>query len=734
MKRYFDRYRIGQSKNPATSRRRVITRRLRCEFLEQRRVLATFGTPWPDARSLQVSFPTDQAQIGGYSNSIREVFDQVADRREWQAAALRAFQTWAVQTNINIGLTTDRGDSFGTVGLTSNDPRFGEFRIGAFPQEGVLANALPFQANSGTWAGDVLLNTHTNYFLGDWESDQFDIPDANEKGPAVELFSVLLHEAGNALGLADVNRPGTVMHGTYLGPLGELKAMDKRSIRDLYGGPRQDVYEPTPNNRRADATRIEYPHDFDASEPLAIRGSLNTKSDKDFYRFQPLAGAEKVTVRLKASEISLVKAKLIVMDRQGNVIADAKADSLFENDLQLEIGSLKDHRHLFIQVERNTDDVFAIGDYQIELDYRDPSMQPPLEPILFDADEDDDDDDDELVFDPEQSVDAIFSNVGIIDFESGLNDTIATSSSMETAIGFVQGTRYETVGSLVAGDVDHYSFTAPWLNSPLLKVDIEGVGFDSPLLRADILNEAGERLTQARAKPRPDGSVSFEIDNPTPGARYIIRVAADPTATVQIGNYVVTVDAATDAVHLDQLLSGTVVPNAENWSRVNVRKTQLFRFDLQSNSANANRGVAVTAYNARTGDIVFSIVAAGDSLQIDYQWLQQGDYYMRVTPIAREGFGVGPVSYQLAADGISDDQGPLPVDPSDPYGGTLDPFDPDGPNEPPEIWPVSDPYGGNPFNPNGTPPPQGGYIQPPDPPYNPWYDDDYYSYYFGYYG
>ncbi len=88
-----------------------------------------------------------------YSNSLRTVLDQVADRSVWQETVLRAFQTWAVQANINIGLVPDRGDALGTVGLANNDPRFGEFRVGAFPQPGVLASALPYQQIAGTWSG-----------------------------------------------------------------------------------------------------------------------------------------------------------------------------------------------------------------------------------------------------------------------------------------------------------------------------------------------------------------------------------------------------------------------------------------------------------------------------------------------------------------------------------------------------------------------------------------------------
>ncbi|MCG8648463.1 MAG: matrixin family metalloprotease, partial [Pirellulales bacterium] len=293
-------------------------RTLICERLEVRQVLAGFGTAWPNPRSLTVSFPTDQAQIGAYNNALRYVFDQVTDRLQWQEAALRAFQTWAVETNLNLGLVVDRGDHFGTVGLSQGDPRFGDFRIGAFPQQGVLANALPYQVLAGTWSGDVLLNTQVNYFLADWQSDStIDVPDPNEKGPAVELFSVLLHEAGNALGLEDVDLPGAVMHLHYQGPQGELAQTDISAIRQLYGGPRQDIYEPLDNGTLASATFIPAPSGFAGEVSLTVPGSLNDHDDVDHYRFEPLAGQENVVVRLRASGISLLKSHLFVTDAAG---------------------------------------------------------------------------------------------------------------------------------------------------------------------------------------------------------------------------------------------------------------------------------------------------------------------------------------------------------------------------------------------------------------------------------
>lgn len=712
---------------------RGLSRRLAFQSLESRELLASdFGVPWPEPRSLAVSFPTDDAQAGAYQNSIRAVFDQVADRKEWQEAVLRAYQTWAVQTNLNIGLVADRGDHFGATGLAQNDPRFGDFRIGAIPQQGVLANAIPFDKNAGSWAGDVLLNTQTNYFLGDWQSGSpIDVPDANEKGPAVELFSVLLHEAGNSLGLADVNRPGTVMHQSYIRPIGALTSTDRSAIRSLYGGARQDIYEPVSNGSRSTASVINQNTTTALTSPTVVSGSLNSSRDVDFYRFSPIRSQEKLTVTLKASGISLLRSAVDVIDSRGNVIASAKADSIFENDLRLEIGSLKDHRTLFVRVAGNGNDVFSIGDYQVLIDYRPESLLPPINATIYDADQDDDDDS-PAPFRISETVDQIFAEAGVIDTESGLNNTRASATALSTPPGFLEGTRYETISSLTQNDTDFYSFRTPATPVSLMSVRIETLGSSGLRLHADIYNQQGVRVQAATAIPEADGSVTFQLANPTPAAQYFIRIKAAP-GQVRQGNYVVSVDMATQSAPAEVITSGTARRGAVYWSRFEVYKTQLFRWDLRAGSRTANNGVKIEIYDTRNANIVFAMSAVAGTTSVDFTWLQRGEYAVRVQSLGQTGTATANVSYRLRAAGVSDDQGPLPVDPSDPFGGSQPlPQDPYGGADE-WISPIPDPYGGNePFFPDLTDPgmsPTMPYYEPPREDELPWFIDPYYDFY-----
>lgn len=629
------------------------------EVLEHRQLPATFGVPWPDARNLRVSFPTDDTAIGAYRNSLRQTLDKVTDRAVWQETVLRAFQTWAVQANINIGLTSDRGDSLGAAGLSSGDPRFGELRIGAFPQPGVLASALPYQQAAGTWSGDVLLNTQTNWFLADWAAgSSISVPSANEKGPAVELFSVVLHEAGNALGVADNQTRGTVMFGTYQGPLGTLTATDIAAIRRIYGA-RRDVFEPVANNTRATATAITYPAGFTGQQPVIVRGSLDSQTDVDFYRFRALAGQEKVTVRLMASGVSLLKAKLEILDDRGQVISDAKVDSVFDNNLRLEVGSLIPGRNYFVRVSKNTGDVFAIGDYRVEIDYRDPSLQPSIVPPAHDADASDEDGSNI----PYVDLDQLFSR-GLVSTEVNANNTLQTASVLETTPGFLSRTRYEVQASLGSAlDRDFYRFQAPATAGGILNIDVNPVGTLQPGMDLMLMNAQGDRVAFRRLD-KAGGGQSIQVANPVPGATYVLGVRSLPASAVKTGNYLVTIDFATEAARVSDVFSGVVQGNATDYSNLRSNKSQLFRLDLRVSAATANEGIQLSFFNARTRDLTFTLSAGSGLTTTEYVWLPQGDYVITAVARTRQGQIPGRIAYSLRADVLSDDQGPNPVDPT----------------------------------------------------------------------
>jgi hypothetical protein len=101
------------------------------ESLDGRIVPAVFGNPWP-VSNLTLSFAPDGTGVNGSANQLSQTFSAIpADL--WQSEVLRAFQTWALNANVNIGLVPDGGQPFGTPGSPQGDTRFGDVRVAAVP-------------------------------------------------------------------------------------------------------------------------------------------------------------------------------------------------------------------------------------------------------------------------------------------------------------------------------------------------------------------------------------------------------------------------------------------------------------------------------------------------------------------------------------------------------------------------------------------------------------------------
>ena len=91
-------------KDPDGKRRK----RLEMESLEDRAVPATFGVPWSDARNLTLSFVPDGTPIAAHTSTLFQTLNAQQPTAAWQRTILQAFQTWAVNANINIGLVVRR--------------------------------------------------------------------------------------------------------------------------------------------------------------------------------------------------------------------------------------------------------------------------------------------------------------------------------------------------------------------------------------------------------------------------------------------------------------------------------------------------------------------------------------------------------------------------------------------------------------------------------------------------
>src|SRR5437773_11552113 len=128
--------------------------RLTLRELEDRTTPVVWNNPWPDPGHLTLSFAPDGTAVGGGPSALFAEFGSLPTA-DWQSEVLRAFQTWAAQTNINLSVVGDSGTAFGAPGPVQGSTSHGDIRIGATElSAGELAISTPFDLFS-VWSGSV---------------------------------------------------------------------------------------------------------------------------------------------------------------------------------------------------------------------------------------------------------------------------------------------------------------------------------------------------------------------------------------------------------------------------------------------------------------------------------------------------------------------------------------------------------------------------------------------------
>ena len=665
------------------------------ELLENRSLLSGFGSAWADARNLSISFPSEKTPIGAQANSIRTTLDAVASRNEWQTTILRAAQTWAEHANINIGLVPDRGDAFGAVGLSSNDPRFGELRVGAFSQSKVIGNAIANLPISGTWGGDVFLNSDVAWSVGNSNSQQSSAGSSSSTAVGtVDLYTVALHEFGNSLSLADSSSGSSVMSANYSSPKAGLSESDINAIRAVYGA-RQDPYEVSSNGTVATATQLNLTATGSGFTQGIVRGSILNSADIDVYSFQPAAGSSSATVTLWVAGISLLDAELEVRSQTGALLGKSHSESIFRNNVRVELSGLNAAESYFVTIRRNNNTAFSVGDYRLDVDSRAATQLQSIIPVTHDAD-------------PYTLRRRVITNDGellnqvltntLLDPEIGSNERRSTAVSLQTVPGFSVNSRYEAVGSIsTAADLDFYTLTAPQVVHGVLNVALAPLGSTPVQAELIVMNSAGDRVA-ARAFRSTSGSIQIQISNPVASETYLVCVRASADAPVSAGNYVLTADFATAVANMNTVLQDAVAPGQRAGIRLTSNRSQLFRLDLAAAAGSADQALQLNIVDAATGTRLQSTgVLAGATGEL-FIWLPAGEYFVLVTGVSRTQSALSPLAFTLKADVISDDEGPLLEDggssTTDPPEGEV--YDTDVLDEPGlDVYPPENPWEGN---------------------------------------
>ena len=468
------------------------TRRLNLEALEKRDVPATWGIAWPVADHLTLSFMPDGSSVQGQASQLFGTLDGQLGAGKWKSAILDAFQTWAANSNINIGLVADAGQAQGVAGPAQGDARFGDIRVSAVPlPAGVVAITSPYDPGTGTVSGDMILNSNVKF----------------NTASGYDLFTVALHEAGHSFGFADSSDPSSFMYDVYTGPVAGLAPGAIPALQDLYGGPR----DLTDQDGNPDASNPKKPVDVTSLITAGlgantVAGDLDSLGTVNYYQFKAPAlnvTAAGVDILVQTAGLSQLVPRVTVTDSSGNRVAVAAASSTADGGVIVHLLNLSPGKTYSIRVDAPSSDLHSIGSYVL----------------------------------------ALASSLTITGDPAGMK----TATSLDPKAGASQGPTTGMVSIAATIQADYYSFTTPAATPYGFTARLQAFGVGLIASQLVVLNGQGAIVGRATAGNWGSPAVSVHINGAMPNTKYYLKVISGVVNSSQFGIYQASVSYAASA-------------------------------------------------------------------------------------------------------------------------------------------------------------------------------------------
>jgi hypothetical protein len=642
---------------------------LTLEVLEDRTAPALYGVPWSDPRHLTLSFVPDGTPIAGHTSNLFQTLDAQMPTATWEAAILQAVQTWTVNANISIGIVADGGQPFGTSGLTQGDPRFGDIRIGAQPMSPeALSVSVPHDPYlSGTWSGDVLLNSNVDF-----------------TAPSSSLYNVMLHELGHVLGLADNDDPTSALYRKATSLPEALSPSDIAALQALYGPPIDLPEVATSGGARNDtfqtATPIQSPTPGPhQSTPLVAFGALTDLGDADVFSLAAPHSEGPITFLVQTAGISLLEPNLTVYDASGNVLGQGQSTNVLGDQVTVTVSPVKGNSTYYVRVSGATQDVFSIGRFGLAVTYGEMETSPAQIAAVLRGPYD--------TLSADQIAELFRNPEGRFRPTAPPHNTLSTALVLTTTPGHLAYQHYEITDHLGEGIPAYYEIETPASASgaPVsLTAAVNALSYGRPA-QVQVFDSLGNPLA-ANVLVNGGGTYTIQAEL-LPGQTYYLELHNVGESEYEgSGNCSLVVDFSQPLALSRKFAEGTLTQAAPQQTfALYVAQTQLFELALtvDGTSARTNSSVELTITD-QAGNVVFDVVAgAGQTVSGASVLLPPGAYTARFTTKTLYGAAV-PLTYHLHGSSLTDPIGPALNDPTlqpwytQPPVGVMPPPDPTG--------------------------------------------------------